>query len=237
MGNRIGEGFALGNLGWVTSMQGDFAQAQVYQEEALTVARETGNRYQEAFALINLSAMLVCQENYFDAYKNAHQALNLTRKIGDRTIEAWASTYLGHANLGLGNYPEAKAAYQEALEIRHALEQQSLAMEPLAGLAQTELEKGEPMGALVHVEKALLHLANGGNLDGVEEPLRIYLTVYLTLVANHDPRAGQILEDAHSLLQEQVNRIQNPKNRKMYVDNVPWRRQIEKLWQKKQRDT
>jgi predicted ATPase len=236
IGNRIGESFALGNLGWVTSMQGDFEQARIYQEASLKVARETGNRYQEAYTMINLSAMLVTQGNYPDAHLNAIQALDLARKLGDRSTEAWALTYYGHANLGSGNYPEATRAYQNALNIRQALEQQPLAMEPLAGLAQTALEEGDSVTALAHVEKVLSHFTNGGNLDGTEEPLRIYLTTYLTLTANHDPRASQILEDAHSLLEKQVSRIQDPMNRKRYVDNVPWRRQIEELWQQKQQD-
>jgi predicted ATPase/class 3 adenylate cyclase len=236
IGNRIGESFALGNLGWVTSMQGDFEQAQVYQEESLKVARETGNRYQETYGLINLSAMLVAQGNYPDAHLNAIQALDLARKLGDRSAEAWALTYYGHTSLGAGNHPEAASAYQKALNIRRTLEQQSLAMEPLAGLAQTALEEGNSVTALSNVENILSHFTNGGNLDGTEEPLRVYLIVYLTLIANHDPRAGQILEDAHSLLEEHVSRIQDPSNKKMYVNNVPWRRQIEELWEQKQQD-
>ena len=73
-------------------------------------------------------------------------------------------------------------------------------------------------------------MANGGNLDGAEEPLRVYLTVYLTLTAHHDTHADQILEDAHSLLQEQVKMIQNRTDKEKYVQNVPWRREIEELW-------
>jgi predicted ATPase/class 3 adenylate cyclase len=237
IGDRNGESYALGNLGWVTSMQGDFEQAWIYQDESLKVARETGNRYHESIVLINLSAMLIAQENYSEAFANANQALNLTRKFGYRSSEAWALTYYGHASLGLGNHPEATRAYQSALNIRQALEQQSLAMEPLAGLTQTALEEGNPVTALVHVEKILSHFTNGGDLDGTEEPLRVYLTAYLALTANYDPRANQILEDAHSLLEEQVNKIQVPTNRKMYVNNVPWRRQIEELWKQKQQDT
>jgi len=235
IGHRIGECYAFGNLGWVTSMQGDFALAQMYQKESLKVARETGNRYLEGMSTINLSAMLTTQENYKSALKYANQGLELAREIGDRSAEAWALIYLGHANLGLGNYQEAATAYEETLYIRYSFEQYSLAMEPLAGLAQVALEKGEFKTALQYIDKILEHLANGGSLDGAEEPLRVYLTAYKILAANIDSRSDQVLDIAYALLQEQVNKIKNRKNKKMYVQNVPWRKEIEELWLQNQR--
>lgn len=231
IGNRIGECYALGNLGWAASMGGDFEQARIYYTERLTVARELGNRYLEAYGMINLSAMLVSQEIYSVAFEDAEQALNLARKFGDRSAEAWALTYLGYANLGLGNFRNATDRFQTALDIRHSLGQEILAMEPRTGLAQVELGQDDPGAALTYVEHILSHLAEGGNLEGTDEPLRIYLTVYLTLVRNRDPRADQVLEDAHTLLEEQVSKIQEQAHKEMFVQNVPWRRQIEDLWQ------
>jgi predicted ATPase/class 3 adenylate cyclase len=234
IGHRIGEGYALGNLGWAASMGGDFEQARVYYLERLTIARESGNRSQEAYGMINLSAMMITQETYSDALEYAEQALNLASKLGDRSAEAWALTFLGFANLGLGNLRDAKDLFQTAHDIRHSMGQKTLAMEPLAGLAQIELDKDNLVTALMYVEKILLHLAEGGSLEGTEEPLRVYLSVYLTLIANRDPRAAQILEAAYALLQAQVDRIQDQTGKKMYVQNVPWRRQIEEIWQQKQ---
>ena len=49
IGNRVGECYALGNLGWVASMQGDFEQAHNYYQESLIIAREAGNRPQETY--------------------------------------------------------------------------------------------------------------------------------------------------------------------------------------------
>jgi predicted ATPase/class 3 adenylate cyclase len=235
IGNRVGESHALGNLGWVTSMQGDFKQARIYQEESLKVARETGNRYQEAYTLINLSAMMVTLENYLEALENAKRALDVTHKIGDSSGDAWALTYLGHANLGLGNHQEAINAYRAALDIRRSLNQKSLAMEPIAGLAQVEMNRGETVVALLYIEHILSHFASGGNLDGTEEPLRVYLTAYKLLAANRDSRADQLLDIAHALLQKQVNKIKDRINKKMYVQNVPWRKEIEELWLQNQK--
>jgi predicted ATPase/class 3 adenylate cyclase len=231
MGNRIGESFAFGNLGWTTSMQGDFEQARIYQAESLKVSRETGNRYQETFTLINMSAMMIILENHFEASTYARQALDLASELKDRSLEAWALTFLGHAQLGLREFQEASVAYQQAIEVRGILDQPTLQMEPLAGQAQVELERGQLEEAQTYVEKILTHIDNGGSLEGTEEPLRIYLTMYQTLSANHDPRARKILEAAYSLLKEQVQRIQEERYKETFVRNVSWRREIQERWQ------
>ena len=235
IGNRVGECYSLGNLGWVASMQGDFEQAHNYYQESLIIAREAGNRSQEAFGMINLGAMMVSQEKYNDALVYTEQALNLARKLGDRSAEAWALTHLGYANLGMGNFGIAVSGFQAALDIRYSFSQQSLAMEPLAGLAQVELDKDNLEAALSHVEYILSHLIEGGNLEGTEEPLRIYLIVYLVLVKNHDPRADKVLKDAYSSLREQVRKNKEQTHQEMFIQNVPWRREIEKLWLQNQK--
>ena len=232
IGNRYGECYALGNLGWAASMQGNFDQARNYFKEGLTIARESGNRSLEANILLNFGAMMVTEKNYSEALTYSVEALNITQKIGDRSTEAWSLTYLGHANLGLGDFKKSVNAYQKAIDIRQSLEQFPLAMEPLAGTAQVALEQGKTATALSQVEEILSHFASGGNLEGTDEPLRVYLTVYKVLIANRDPRADQILENAHTLLSKQVNMIREQTDKKMYIQNVPWRREIEEHWLK-----
>ena len=233
IGNRVGEGYALGNLGWAASMQGNFERAHNYYQESLIIARESGNRSQETYGMINLGAMMVSQEKYADALGYTEQALNLARKLRDRSAEAWALTHLGFANVGLGNFGNASSGFQAALDIRYSFSQQSLAMEPLAGLCQAELNKGNLETALSHAENILSHLKEGGNLEGTEEPLRIYLIVYRVLAKNHDPRAEKVLKDAHSSLREQVSKIKEQTHQDMFIHNVPWRREIEELWSRK----
>ena len=78
-------------------------------------------------------------------------------------------------------------------------------------------------------------MKEGGNLEGTEEPLRVYLIVYLTLVKNQDTRANQVLEDGHSLLRDLVSKIKEQSHKEMFVQNVPWRREIEGLWLQNQK--
>jgi hypothetical protein len=99
-------------------------------------------------------------------------------------------------------------------------------MEATAGLVQVALERGDDSAASRHAEVILSHLADGGTLDGAEEPLRIYLACYLALKKMQDPRARDIMQTAAHLLETQVSHIHDEETRRRYVDNVPWRREI-----------
>lgn len=232
-GSRAGEGLVLANLGWVAGMQGDFDSAQTYQKQALRIAREVGSIYNEAYTLINLSGLAVAQSQRAAALAYANKSLELMRKMGDPSGEAWAWTCLGHAHFLLPDLIESAHSYEQALNLRRTLKQAALATEPLAGLAQTALEEKNSGLALKYAEEILSHLNQGGNLDGTEEPIRIYWSVYQALQANNDPRANRILDEAYELLQEQVNRFHSDDDRQMYVRNVPWRNGIMMAWMNK----
>jgi hypothetical protein len=63
------------------------------------------------------------------------------------------------------------------------------------------------------------------------EPVRIYLTCYRFLLANGDPRAKEILDAAHHLLQERADTIEDEDLRRSYLENVPAHREIVVLWE------
>jgi hypothetical protein len=62
------------------------------------------------------------------------------------------------------------------------------------------------------------------------EPLRILLTCSRVLDAADDPRAGGILETAHSLLMKRAGTIPDETLRLSYLDNVEAHRKIRRLW-------
>jgi hypothetical protein len=86
--------------------------------------------------------------------------------------------------------------------------------------------------AMSHVEE-ILHQLNGGDLDGNDEPLRVYLTCYQVLRAYDDPRAGGILDGAYGLLQQRAAKIQSRDLQESFVDNVATHREIVAAWRAK----
>jgi tetratricopeptide (TPR) repeat protein len=223
IGDRNAEGVALGNLGFTAGLQGDFVTAHEYYEQALSLARETGNRYHETYTLINLSAFSGMQNHGSLALRHAQQAVQLARKDGERSGEAWALHYMGHAYLLLNHLEEAQESYQRSVEIRTALGQPALSMEPLAGLVDVALHMDDMNAAASAADEILTYFASGGTLEGSDEPLRVYYTCYLFLKRQQDLRSTQILQSAIQLLEAQVSKFKDEQSRKMYLENVPWR--------------
>lgn len=234
-GDRSLQSASLGNLGWTSGMQGDFDSARSYQEQALSIAREVGDIYHETYTLINLSAVAINQSEGQIAIKYAQHANALSQKIGERSGVAWSLLYLGYACMLDKNYEMARSFFQESVTIREELGQKSLAIEPAAGLIQVALEMDDLSTARSETDKILLHLAEGGSFEGTEEPLRIYLACYQALKKLRDPRSTTILHEAAKLLEAQVSRLPDIQARQVFVQNVPYRRDIQEAWKNLQR--
>jgi tetratricopeptide (TPR) repeat protein len=235
-GDRSLQSAALGNLGWAAGMQGDFDSARSSHEQALLLAREVGDLYHEAYTLVNLSAVAIHQKEARNAIRFAQQANELSSKIGDRPGAAWSLLYLGNAYLLDQNTALARDAFLEAVTIREELNQKNLSMEPIAGLIHVALELNDLTAVKNETEKILQHLENGGNFEGVEEPLRVYCACFEALQKLKDPRSETILQEAVKLLETQVSRLQDAEARQMFIQNVPCRRAINEAWQHLQRD-
>jgi tetratricopeptide (TPR) repeat protein len=230
-GERSGEATSLGNLGWAAGLQGDFDAARGYYERALLLAREVGNVYSETNTLINLSAATGALGQAENAIAHGQKGLELSNRTGDRGGQAWALHYLGYGYLLAGQLEQAMTAFRQSAAIREELGQTGMNMEPLAGLIQTLLAKGDLRAALEETEKVIAYLQDGVTLDGVEEPLRIYYACYLALDRAQDERAGVMLSAGARLLESQVLKLRDEQSRRTFVENVPWRRALQNAWQ------
>ncbi|MBK9926947.1 MAG: tetratricopeptide repeat protein [Anaerolineales bacterium] len=229
VGDRYMESGALGNLGFVMGAQGDLDLARSCHEQSLILVRESEDINQEAFTLVNLSAIHAIQGDVDLALQTARRAVEISKAISERSGQAWAELYMGHAYLLLGDVENARVAYQTSITIREELKQQSLLMEPLAGLVESYLQENNFDAASQIVEQILAFLETGSGLDGTDEPLRIYYACYILLKKKQDPRATQILQTAKKMIEAHLARLQDEIARKRYVENIPWRRAIYKL--------
>jgi predicted ATPase/class 3 adenylate cyclase len=226
LGERHGEGLTLANLGWLAGLWGDFEAATAYCLETRQIALEIGDPQGELAALVNLSAFLGRQGKYSEALEYARLGLERAQGLQSTPWIAWALTYQGHALYGLGTFPEAEKAYQEALAIRQELGQPSLAAEPLAGLARIAFEAGDLPTASGYIEQILATLDQGGTLDGTDEPLRVLLTCTQVLRLAGDRRAEALLENARQKLEELSKTVPDENARRMLIEKVPWHAEI-----------
>lgn len=226
IGDRTSESAGLISLGFAAGIQGDFVAARSYHEQALLIAREIGNRYLEVNTLTNLSALFCIENEGQFALQHAQQAAELAQKTSETSGEAWAMLYIGHAYSLLGELTLAQAAYRKSIELRNQLDQPALSMEPIAGLVEAYLRLNDLASASREAEKILQYLGGGSNLNGTDEPLRVYYACYQFLEKKKDPRSRQILQSAMNLLEAQVSKFSDNAERNRYVENIPWRRAI-----------
>jgi tetratricopeptide (TPR) repeat protein len=227
IGDRTAENYSLTNLGFAAGLLGNFLKAKEYLQNALLIARESGHAYSEIYVLINLSSNAAFQGRSARALVYARNSIQLAQKVGEQSGEAWGWLYLGYAQILLDELDGASLSFNKSLEIRERLRQPSLSMEPLAGLVETSLRKGDLETAASEAEKILLHLERGGNLNGTDEPLRVYYNCYQLLQKKQDPRAARVLQAACHLLEAQLSKFKNENLRQTYVENVPWRHAIQ----------
>ena len=87
--------------------------------------------------------------------------------------------------------------------------------EPLLALL-----RGDRVRARVSIEKLLERVAQLG-CDGLVTPLEVWLVCYRVLAANNDPRAHTVHERALAVLHEQAGWIDEPDERRVFLENVP----------------
>lgn len=214
------------NLGVVEARLGNYPAARKAFERAVRMSAEVGDRLMRASGLVNLAWVASSEGDWGPARDLAEQATREQRAIGHRDAVAESLMWLGFAHLGVGATEEAQAAFDEALQIRQELGQTALAVEARAGMARTALTAGDLDTALARVREITDHMTQGGSLAGTWEPLRILLTCAQVLSAAGEETGPQLLAQAHELLLSESERITNPDDRRTFLEQVPWHREI-----------
>jgi predicted ATPase/DNA-binding SARP family transcriptional activator len=224
-GDRQVERKALTNLGKVSVTCGQYAEAKACCQQVLHICREIGDQEGEGWGLVILSLTSHHLGDYKATQEYSQQALRIAQDLGAGHVQGGALTLLGHALVGLGQLTEAANAYRQALTLQRELGQHNEAMESLAGLAHVALHRENTAQAYDHIEELLKHLETN-TLHGAEEPFLVYLICCRVLQALQDPRASDILKNAHNLLQEEAAEIGDEELRRSFLENVPVHREI-----------
>jgi CHAT domain-containing protein len=150
IGDRQGEGQALGNLGSASMLLGKYPQAIEYQKQSLKVAHEMNNQQGECNALGSLGSAYDSLGDHIEAIKYHKRGLGIARgMIKDRESESAILINLGASYNLVGNYTEAIEHSQQGLktarEIKH------------------RLNEGKALGNL-----GIAHLSLGNHAIGVE---------------------------------------------------------------------
>jgi tetratricopeptide (TPR) repeat protein len=226
IGDRLGKAMVLSNLGAMHMDIGEYSQAKRHGEQALTISREVRSRMGESMALVNLALLDHYEGQSEQALGRGRKAMELGRHMDSRQVQGYAHISMAHALLDLDKPLEAQEAYWQSLAIWHELNQPNLVAEQRAGVARAKLALSQDAEAVAQVEEILTQLKQDGALEGAESPFRVYLTCYQVLHKVGDNRAEEILETAHTRLQERAQAIVDEPMRHSYLQNVVAHRQI-----------
>lgn len=129
LGDRVGEGEALNNLGDALISLERYDAALARYQDAIEIFRRVGNRRAEAESSANLAVALTGLGRYDQALTTYQDALAVLRLTGDQRAEGAALNNLGVTLRALRRYDEARAAYEKAVAIfRETGDQDGLAM-------------------------------------------------------------------------------------------------------------
>jgi len=121
LGNRLGEGRALNDLGLAYNDLGEPQMAITYHEQRLAIACEIGDRQGEASALVNLGNAYYNLGEPHTAITYQEQSLAIAREIGSRYGEGAGLCNLGMAYTDLGEPQTAITYFEQALAIARDL--------------------------------------------------------------------------------------------------------------------
>ncbi len=229
LGIRTTEENCLLELGRAYDYLGRFSKAEDYfnagYEIILEIKEPTGEydyNWEKALLYHHIGKNDLSQELSLEA-------INQAKEFGDQESEASALLIYGHSLVSKGKLGDARNVYLESLSIRQAMDQEYLLPELKASMARIAMLEGKLDEALELVDQILEYLENH-DLNGSEEPLRIYLTCFRVLEANNDKRADDILKKAYALLEERTSMIAEETLQKTFLENVEVNREISQAY-------
>jgi tetratricopeptide (TPR) repeat protein/DNA-binding XRE family transcriptional regulator len=145
--DRVGQGHAHLNLGWLRERQRRYADALDHARLALDLYLAAGYRRGQAMAL---SATGWC-EAHLGAHREAlaacQQALSIFQELGDDASEAAAWDVLGYVHHQLGHHHEAVDRYGHAIDLYRRLGDRYLEADTLTHLGDTQHAASNTEGA------------------------------------------------------------------------------------------
>ncbi|HEX6525738.1 MAG TPA: tetratricopeptide repeat protein [Streptosporangiaceae bacterium] len=115
--DRLGQAYALGDLGFACRRLGRYREAAAHLEAALSLFRELDELPGQAYSLGSLGSVHGAQGRYQEALGFQKQSLALWQALGDLLGQATSLLNLGNTYRSIGQYDAAVDALQQSLGI------------------------------------------------------------------------------------------------------------------------
>ena len=109
--------FILNNMATIQRIKGDWNQAVIYYQEALTIFEEFGNQLFQMYPLINLGRIYHLQGDLQRSFKYTNQGLMFAKQLKNKRMMAAGYEVLGLINQSQGNLEESLQYFLKGLAI------------------------------------------------------------------------------------------------------------------------
>jgi len=229
LGHDAGEAVACSARGGVYRRLGDADAADADYRGALTLAQASGLPSPAIHAWLGLAGVALLRDQPDAAAECVAQAQELSAAAGERWGEAQAQHVRGLIAEARKDWPGAEQAYTAAAEIWASLQAAAEQVEARAGVARARMAQGYLADAYQHAERILAYLGEH-SAARLDEPLRVYWTLYAVLrLAQEEEGAQDLLRMASRLLVQQAEGL-TPSQREIFRQRVPINRAIMAAW-------
>lgn len=226
IGNKAGLCRLLINQSTACLDTGQYEKAKRYLQDGLALSREINLPFGEGLALINLALTHHYTGAHQTGAETVQDALRVARRIKSPRLEGYALTTLGKILTSLEDLAAAEDAFWETLVIWEELEQTKLAYEARAGLARVALAGENRPLAIHYIQPVVEYLRKGGELEGTDSPVGVFLTCIEVLSRVDAALADRLLEQAHEMIRLQAADIRDEEAKRSFLDQVVVNRAI-----------
>ena len=139
----------------VALLQGDYAAATTFAEQALSAARRQADQRYVANSLSNLGAIVLAAGDGTRAAGVLEEAVELAREVGEPRIMALAINNLGDLALISGDYERAEPLFEESLALLRARGDTANIARSLFNLGAVALQSGRSDDARARLSESL----------------------------------------------------------------------------------
>lgn len=209
---------------------GEFEQCRELHHEALAISKMIGDHEAEVLCLDSIG---LCHQSEFD-YKEAKryfsEALSIAEATENLRFQAFLKTHLGALHTDTEAIEEAIKFLYEAQSLRNKVNDEQGKIDTDAALAWLDLARGDLVYAAERAREVIFWLEQHGPA-GVESPLLVYWKCFYILDASGNlDEANEVLDHAHTLLQQRLQRIEDMTQRHAFINRIDHHKKIEKTW-------
>jgi CHAT domain-containing protein/tetratricopeptide (TPR) repeat protein len=192
IGDRVGLGNALCELGFIYYFQNRLAQALDCFQKGLVIFEEAGDKKGKATVLLGFGSVIFNQRRWDQALDYFERSLALSEEVGDRRLTSWILTGLGGAHIALGHYDLGLESLQKSRAISEELNDKDNLMVVLNNLANLFIDYGRYTDALEYLHKSL-KILEGPEYRGNKRSLALGL-INIARIYSRQGDADQALE-------------------------------------------